>query len=174
MEQTMRKKPNKFFFVLNFAEEILLVAMISITVVLLFTQVVMRYVFNSSIAWAEELSRYLFIWESWLGISIGAKHAKHIKITILTDRFKGISRSVLLMLADIFTLLVLGALIYYGLVLTQKIMDMSTSSSVMHIPMWLVYASLPAGCAFMVLRIVTDIVNRARGRGERHEGGEAA
>jgi TRAP-type C4-dicarboxylate transport system permease small subunit len=174
MESNMTKKPNKLFFALNFAEEILLVTLISITVVLLFAQVVTRYLLNSSLSWTEELSRYMFIWESWLGISIGAKHAKHIKITILSDRLKGLFRPILLTVADLFTLFVLGALVQYGFVLTQKIMDMSTTSAVLHIPMWLVYASLPAGCALMVFRIVTDIVNRLRGRGERPEGGAAA
>ncbi|MDR1572242.1 MAG: TRAP transporter small permease [Clostridiales Family XIII bacterium] len=170
----MRKKTNKFVTVMNNAEEYLLVALISVTVVLLFMQVVMRYVFNNSLAWTEELSRYLFIWESWLGISIGAKHAKHIKIVILTDRAKGLLRPIILTVADLFTLFVLVALVYYGFILTQKIMDMHTSSSVLHIPMWMIYASLPAGCAFMTLRIVTDLVNRLRGRGERQEGGETS
>ncbi|MDR2132356.1 MAG: TRAP transporter small permease [Clostridiales Family XIII bacterium] len=168
----MEKKPNKFFFILNRTEEILLVTLISITVVLLFSQVIMRYVFNNSLPWTEELSRYLFIWESWLGISIGAKQAKHIKIVILTDRLKGMLRPIVLTVADLFTLFVLVVLIGYGFVLTQKIMAMSTNSSVLHIPMWLIYASLPAGCALMTFRIVTDIANRLLGRGERPEGGD--
>ena len=156
---------------MNNAEEILLVTLISVTVVLLFVQVVMRYVFNNSLPWTEELSRYLFIWESWLGIGIGAKHAKHIKIVILTDRLRGALRPLVLTAADLFTLFVLVVLIRYGFVLTQKIMAMSTSSSVLHIPMWFIYASLPTGCALMTFRIAADIVNRIRGRGERPEGG---
>ena len=34
-------------------------------------QVFFRYVLNNSLAWSEELARYLFIWTIYIGISYG-------------------------------------------------------------------------------------------------------
>ena len=46
-------------------EEILLVFGTMVMILLIFYQVVMRRCFNSSIAWSEELARYIFIWQGW-------------------------------------------------------------------------------------------------------------
>ena len=49
-------------------EEILLVFGTMVMILLIFYQVVMRRCFNSSIAWSEELARYIFIWQVWLAV----------------------------------------------------------------------------------------------------------
>lgn len=48
-------------------EETILVYSYLLVVPLLFVQVVSRYVFNHSLSWSEELARYIFIWQVWLG-----------------------------------------------------------------------------------------------------------
>ena len=76
----------KFINALNKTEEVVLVAMFALMVAIIFIQVVMRKL-NNSLYWSEELGKFLFIWISWLGISIGEKRGEHIKITMLTDKF---------------------------------------------------------------------------------------
>ena len=56
------------------------VFLMSFMTLLVFVQVVMRYVFNNSLSWSEELARYTFIWLIYIGISYGCKLRKHIKI----------------------------------------------------------------------------------------------
>ena len=60
-------------------EETVLVAMFVAMVGIIFFQVIMRYVFNNSLSWSEELGKFLFVWISWLGISIGHKRKEHIR-----------------------------------------------------------------------------------------------
>ncbi len=45
-----------------------------------FGNVVARYFFNSPIEWAEEFSRYAFIWIVFLGAAVCTKHGRHIVI----------------------------------------------------------------------------------------------
>lgn len=71
---------------LNKIEEIAVIAMFALMVVVIFAQVIMRYVFNNSLYWSEELGKFLFVWISWLGISLGEREGEHIKITMLTGR----------------------------------------------------------------------------------------
>ena len=70
-------------------EEYLLVSSLVFTVLLIFYQVIMRYVFNNSSFWSEELARYIFMWQIWMGASIGFRDNKHIKIELLTGRLHG-------------------------------------------------------------------------------------
>jgi TRAP-type C4-dicarboxylate transport system permease small subunit len=51
----------------------------------MFVQVVFRYIFNSSLAWSEELVRYLFVWLTFWGGSLAFKNRMHIGIDFFID-----------------------------------------------------------------------------------------
>lgn len=53
----------------EYLEISLCVALMSVMTVVIFVQVVMRYVFHNSLTWSEEFARYCFIWLIYLGIS---------------------------------------------------------------------------------------------------------
>ena len=70
--------------------ETFLMALITITLVVVITiEVVCRYIFFVSTAWAEELSRYLFIWLTYIGSAYALNEGSHIEI----DVFKQIIES---------------------------------------------------------------------------------
>ncbi|WP_418319991.1 TRAP transporter small permease [Piscinibacter sakaiensis] len=50
-------------------------------------QVVMRYGFNQSFDWADELSRLAFVWSIFLAIPLGVRQGAHIGIDIVVSRF---------------------------------------------------------------------------------------
>ena len=50
-------------------------------VILLFIQVVMRVVFQSSLTWSEEMSRFAFVWFAFLGASYAARLGAHNRVT---------------------------------------------------------------------------------------------
>ena len=87
------RKENRLFYLLNHTEEIVIVAMFALMVAVIFLQVIMRYVFSNSLSWSEELGKFLFVWITWLGISLGERKGEHIKITMLTDCPSGWRRS---------------------------------------------------------------------------------
>lgn len=49
-------------------------------------QVVMRYVFNGSFDWADEVSRIAFVWTTFLAIPLGIRDGSHVGITLLVDK----------------------------------------------------------------------------------------
>jgi TRAP-type C4-dicarboxylate transport system permease small subunit len=60
-------------------------------------QVVLRYVFNDSIDWAEDLARLLFVWTIFLAIPLGVRAGVHIGVGLLVDALpaalrRGLSR----------------------------------------------------------------------------------
>jgi TRAP-type C4-dicarboxylate transport system permease small subunit len=53
--------------------------------VLVFGNVVLRYVFNSGITWSEEMSRFLFVWMVFLGSIAALKENMHLGVDIVTN-----------------------------------------------------------------------------------------
>lgn len=50
-------------------------------------QVVMRYLFNGSLDWADEVSRLAFVWTIFLAIPLGIPDGTHVGIDLLVSRF---------------------------------------------------------------------------------------
>src|SRR5574343_243623 len=66
--------------------EWLLVALMGLMVVLVFGNVVARYAFNSGITVSEEVSRWLFVWMTFLGAIVGVRERAHLGSDMLTSR----------------------------------------------------------------------------------------
>ena len=56
--------------ILDRVEDVFCAASLLLTALVLFANVVLRYVFSASTSWAEELIRYLMIWITFIGGSI--------------------------------------------------------------------------------------------------------
>jgi TRAP-type C4-dicarboxylate transport system permease small subunit len=52
-------------------------ALLAAMVLVIVAQVVFRYGLNVSLAWTEEVGRYLFVWICLLGASLGYRHGQH-------------------------------------------------------------------------------------------------
>src|SRR5437870_6109785 len=58
--------------------EILIAAFLAVMVVMVFGNVVLRYAFNSGIIVSEEMSRWLFLWVTFLGAIVALKEHGHL------------------------------------------------------------------------------------------------
>src|SRR5699024_12556076 len=88
----MFKKLNRF-------EEVFLITTLALMVALIFGQVVGRYVFQSAPSWTEEATRYIHIFQVWMGASYAEKLREHIRITAFVDLFKGNIRKIIDMIS---------------------------------------------------------------------------
>ncbi|WP_434565983.1 TRAP transporter small permease [Vibrio chagasii] len=70
-------------FLLKNIEEILASIAISITVLVVIVNVVLRYGFGFVVPWSEELSVICFIWAVYLGISSCYKHKLHMGVDVV-------------------------------------------------------------------------------------------
>jgi TRAP-type transport system small permease protein len=86
---------------------IMMALALAVMVVLVFGNVVLRYLFNSGITWSEEMSRYLFIWLTFLG-AIGAfKNKEHLGVDMLIKRLPTKMKKVVIVVSDLLILFVL-------------------------------------------------------------------
>lgn len=76
------------------ARQVLLACMV-VMIAVVASQVFMRYVLNSSIDWADEVSRMAFVWSIFIAIPLGIREGAHVGIDILTSRLpKPLARTV--------------------------------------------------------------------------------
>lgn len=136
-------------------EEYILIALSIFTVVIIFSQVVMRYVFNSSLSWSEEIARYGFIWLIYIGVSYGVKKRKHLRVDAITMLFEEKGTAVIKMIANILFLIFALVIAYYGLDIVTKI---TRESAALQIPMEYVYASLAFGMILTSIRLIQNVI----------------
>ena len=148
----------------NKIEESILILSLIINVIIVFAQVIMRYFFNTSITWSEELSRYIFIWQVWLGTSIAFVEEQHINVDLIYSlikskkgqKFIDIFRYVVWLLFNLY-------LIKVGFELVNSMAARNALSSGMRIPLVYVYSVLPISAILLSIRILDklfDIIKR--------------
>ncbi|MBP3816068.1 MAG: TRAP transporter small permease [Firmicutes bacterium] len=139
----------KFFKIVNKTEEGLIVAMFAVMVGIIFIQVIMRKL-NNSLYWSEELGKFLFVWISWLGISIGEKRGEHIKITILTDKFSPKVQHIFNIISELVVIAICAVTVFYAIQLVGS--QWGTRYAGIKISVGWGYLSVVLGCLFMILR----------------------
>ena len=80
------------------AVEWLLVALLGVMVVLVFGNVVLRYGFNSGITVSEEVSRWLFIWMTFLGAIVALREHGHLGVDMVVQRLPSLGKKICLAL----------------------------------------------------------------------------
>ncbi|MBK5261728.1 MAG: TRAP transporter small permease [Peptostreptococcaceae bacterium] len=156
-------KTNNFFKLLDEKFELVsCIIMMSLFTLLLFFQVVMRYIFNNSLTWTEELSRYLFIWLVYMGISYSAKQKQHIKVEALMNIFPKKSRPYVVIIGDVLFLAFSILIVFAGSRLVFKEIILKQKSPAMGIPMAIVYAAPVVGFALTAFRQIQVIIFRKK------------
>ena len=111
------------------ALEAVIVACLAVMVVLVFGNVVLRYAFNSGIAVSEELSRWLFVWLTFLGGLVALREHGHLGTEVLVARLGTGGKKVCLVLGYLLMLLTCWLLFRGALEQTKINWDVSAPSS---------------------------------------------
>lgn len=146
----------------NFEEYVLVVSFVFV-VPLLFMQIVMRYVFNDALSWSEELARYIFLWQIWLGASYGVKKSKHIRIDIIKMKMSTKASTIL----ETFVIAVcIGFCVFIamnGTEMVSKIFSLGQISAALALPMGYPYLSIPVGAGLMTIRYIEKLLELWKG-----------
>lgn len=142
---------DSIFKVALVAAQVLLVAM----VVLIAANVFMRYVLNSGIFWAEEISLVLAVWFIFIAMPLGVRKGLHISIHVFRNPSKWLDRT-LNILKSLVEITVGFVILRYGWILIQF-----TSRSIMpatELPSATLYLILPVSGILMLYEAITDLV----------------
>jgi len=138
-----------------------LIISLAVMVIVIFVQIVMRYVFNNSLSWSEEFARYLFVWFSWIGVSAGLKDGEHLKVEVLSVALakRGLikSKEMINILVYIIWLATTLIVTYYGIQVVVAQADLNVLTPAMRMPVWLGYLSIPACSVVVGIRLIVNI-----------------
>src|SRR5215212_2219813 len=84
--------------------KVAIVACLAIMVILVFGNVVLRYAFNLGITVSEELSRFLFVWLTFLGAIIAFREHGHLGVDMVVSRLSGAGKKACLVVSQLLML----------------------------------------------------------------------
>lgn len=122
-------------------------------------QVIFRYAVQFPLFWSEELSRYLYIFATFLGASIASLTDGHIVVDALTSRVKKarVKKSVEF-LSQMFSILIIGYFSFLSYKYLGQNVSHGTASPAMDMPMWIPIGSLLLGGALMTLFHIFNLI----------------
>lgn len=115
------------------------------TTVIIFANVIARYVFQNSFVWAEELARYNIIWVAFIGMSLCARLGGHVSMDVLFSRLRGPSRLFVWRFINVVTTGFCVYLAFTGWLLVSSVWRTGQISPATGLPMWVVYLAVPVG-----------------------------
>jgi TRAP-type C4-dicarboxylate transport system permease small subunit len=140
----------------------LMVACMGLMVVMVFGNVVLRYGFNSGITVSEELSRWLFVWMTFLGAIVAVRNHAHLGTDALVTRLSRRGKKTCFVAAHVLMLLMCG-LMFRGS-WQQAVINYDTSSAVMQASMAWLYLSGMVFAILAALIIAHELWQLATGR----------
>jgi TRAP-type C4-dicarboxylate transport system permease small subunit len=139
-----------------------MVLFLALMVVMVFGNVVLRYGFNSGITISEELSRWLFVWMTFLGALVALRNHAHLGTDTLVGRLPVLGKKICLGLTHLL-MLYLCWLMFLG-AWQQTVINWGTTSAVMEASMGYFYASGLFFSVFAFLFILHELWKLATGR----------
>ena len=124
----------------------LMVLCLGLMVVMVFTNVVLRYAFNSGINVSEELSRWLFVWMTFMGAVVALRERGHLGTDMLVARLSVRGKRWVLGLA--YGLMLFCCVLIFQGSWAQTLINLGTNSAVLEVPTAWLYA---CGLMFSVL-----------------------
>jgi TRAP-type C4-dicarboxylate transport system permease small subunit len=128
--------------------KIVMAVLLAAMVVLVFGNVVLRYVFNSGIAISEELSRWLFVWMVFLGAIVGLREHAHLGVDSFVKLLSPMGRKICYALSH--TLMLYASVLLTEGSWKQTVLNWDTTAPASGLSVGLFYA---AGLVFGVASI---------------------
>lgn len=146
-----------------------LIVLLAAMSVIIFTNVTLRYTTSQSLEWAEEVSRHMMIWLTFLGAGPVLRYGGHIAVENLQDALPrplaiGVRAVVAALLFALF-----GFMVWYGWLYMQRTRFQLTAAT--QIPFSYIYAAMVVGGVLLIvhlLLIVKDYVLERRFPADAH------
>lgn len=143
----------------------------AVATLMLFINVVARYLFDSGFTWVLEAVQYIFAWVVLIGAAHGIKAGVHLGIDILTRKFTLATQRILGLTALAVCLGFAVPVLVLSIEYTYKIWQWGDLTLDLQIPQWIPYLAIPIGLSLMTYRLIQ--VGIAIWNGERLHVGRA-
>jgi TRAP-type C4-dicarboxylate transport system permease small subunit len=153
MERVLKRTSDLIFLICKY----ILIFLIVEIAVIIGANIFGRYFLNMSIYWAEEVTRYSFVWATFLGAACAYKQRGLVSMSVVVHKMPPqLRRKVGLVLDTAMGVFLLIAFVY-GIKLTLAVVNQRSAS--LEISMSIVYICIPLACLCMLIFNLTQIVS---------------
>lgn len=154
-------------------EEFFIIPLMFLMSIIIFIQVIMRYAFQNSLVWSEELARYMFVWLVYFAVSYTARREKHIRIDAAINIYPKKLRPYIEILSEVIVLAFSAFIAVTAITVFQKITWSGQLSPAMRLPMQFVYLAPLIGFVLTSLRQIQCVIRRVKALKNHEEVAEA-
>ena len=139
-------------------EKDLLAITMSVTLAFTFANVIGRFVFNHSLAFADELVIALFVLVSLMGAALCARENDGlIGLALVSSRLTGKKKTVQKLFSGIVSIVYCVVLTWQGLIRMLSSMQQGEHTFVMHLPRWIFWSFIPLCGLFLILHFIENL-----------------
>jgi len=125
------------------------------TVLIVFFEVLLRYVFRAPLITSVELARLGFVWSCFLGAALGVKRGSHIRFVFFLEKCGPVGRALLQLGVSLLCTAFFGFLVGKGVDMTQRVYE-TFFPALGFSQLWL-YLPLPLSAVIMLIHGVAFV-----------------
>lgn len=148
---------------LQYIENLIIVVSFAVMVTCSFLSVVNRNFIKLSTPWFDELSTFAMIYMALLGTEAGLRDGSQIAVTALVNKFNGISKAILQIIAKTVVTGFSAVVLYYSCHMAAIQASSGQLTAALHIPMAIPYFALVISFAIITcvqgITVITMLVH---------------
>ena len=131
-------------------------------------QVIYRYIVTKFVAragaavWTEEISRYIFIWISYLALSVAIRKRSSIRVDIIYDHLPKRAQQISWIIVETLFLCLTATIAWFGWAQIERLLDFPQYTTALRLPYLVPYLILPFGFGLMCLRLLQSLYKQVR------------
>ena len=137
---------------------------------IVFYEIVARYVFNAPTTWSIDVSIYLVLWATFLGAAYTLKEGSHIMVDVVVVKFP--LRNARLIRLATYTLVLAFCLVLLWrgtLACIDAVRYNEVTLSTYRFPLWLPMSAIPAGSFILSLQSICKIIDSRSSADEKKQ-----
>jgi TRAP-type transport system small permease protein len=112
---------------------------------LVFGNVLSRFIFNFDVAWSGELASLMLVWATFLGGAAAVRRGAHMRVGEVVEALSGRLRAGAEFVVLLVVMATLAIVAWYGILLVERTWHQQTT--VLYLPVGLLYLAMPVGSA---------------------------
>ena len=151
----------------NFESIFMVTGLISI-ILFITWQVIYRYIITQFIdragaaVWTEELSRYVFIWISYLAVSVAIRKRSSIRVDMLYDHLPPRWQRISWITVETLFLCLTATIAWFGWGQIERLLTFPQHTTALGMPYLVPYLILPLGFGLMCLRLLQSLYGQVK------------
>jgi len=148
--------------ILDNVEEVILVFLLAVIVVVMFVQVIMRYIVGGGFIWAEEFCRYIFVFSVFLSCGYVVKRNCMFRMTFIQERLPLKMKFALELIVDVVLIAFFLYWAYCGRSIISDSLRTNVLSTALRWPLAIIYIVMFVGMILGAARSLEKLIRDMR------------